>query len=90
MKGLSIAMKCRSIDIGLMDRITANSDKVALCVGLIEARNELDLVPDCDLNTPSVYALDLVSEELQRVVIDLRASVDEFRDQIHAIDEEVL
>lgn len=30
MKGLSIAMKCRSIDIGLMDRITANSDMVLI------------------------------------------------------------
>lgn len=82
-------MKCRSIDIGVMDRILNNADKIALCVALIDSRQELDQIPNCCID-PSVYSMDLVSEELQRVVSDLRLIADEFMDQIHAIDDEVL
>lgn len=83
-------MKCRSIDIGVMDRILNNADKIALCVALIDSRQELDQIPNCCIDPPSVYSMDLVSEELQRVVSDLRLIADEFMDQIHAIDDEVL
>lgn len=80
-------MKCRSIDIGFMDCITAFSSRIALCSILVNARCELDAVPS-SLSVPSDYALDLVSEELDRIVIGLNTAVDQFRDQIHAIDQE--
>lgn len=90
MKGLSITMKCRSIDIAVMDRLMNNADKIAICIALIDSREELDHIPNCCSDPPSYHSMVLVSEELQRVVSDLRLAADEFRDQIHAIDEEVL
>lgn len=45
-------MKCRSIDIGVMDRILNNADKIALCVALIDSRQELDQIPNCCIDPP--------------------------------------